>query len=233
MRIHVRISVCLAVSLLAAGPAAAQHHAGFHPGLYTMGWAPHSHQHGHWYPFGYFWGVPAYGFYGPYSYSYSPLTASYFAGYATSGAPTLTSREEARRVSHAARRAERLEARQRRAQQRAAQGANHAGLQKRLDPALIVRHGRVVWPALLQAENYQAGRETLERLLADAAHSGPGGAGSESAPEVKRLATELTAELKRHIKEVNSNDYLNAKRFLDSLVDERPRSAVVEQLAAN
>ncbi len=74
--------------------------------------------------------------------------------------------------------------------------------------------GRIAWPEILQTTEYMALREDVEHLLElRASTSGGGGYASKIHTDVEQMI----ALLKSNIQNLPSNDYIIARKFLDSL----------------
>lgn len=99
-----------------------------------------------------------------------------------------------------------------RAQAKLAQAANgRRAAESLFDPAT----GKIVWPALLQGEKYESFRSEMERLVAKrklGREFGPAHKG-----QVAEMASAMLTELKDHIREYGTGEYLAARRFLSQL----------------
>jgi hypothetical protein len=76
--------------------------------------------------------------------------------------------------------------------------------------------GKINWPLALREDDYTTERESLEKLFYDRLAKS-GGIGLAAYEQVQKLTAAMTAQLKTHIKEMDSNTYLNARNFLTSL----------------
>lgn len=74
--------------------------------------------------------------------------------------------------------------------------------------------GRVTWPEALQATDYAALREDVEHLLE--LRTSTSGGGSFSI-KLRQDIEKMTAILKSNIQNLPTNDYISARKFLDSL----------------
>ncbi len=252
MQTRFKTMVFLAVLALAISPAAAQHHhlghlAAFHHhvwhhwavnsmSVYASAGAPYS-------PYGY----PAYSMYGasPYASSAASTLATLTWQQAQAREQELrageqeleeayAAKEEKHRQVHAGRREKQNADRQRRAARRAAQRAALPKPAQPLAATRLFRNGAVALPAPLRGEEFQAGREALEQLIAAGPEDGDFGPGSEFALEVKRLSMAIVAELNTQTRagEVTCNDFARAKRFVTGMVDDARRPASTDQVAS-
>ena len=99
-----------------------------------------------------------------------------------------------------------------------------AGKPKRLSPSeLDAATGEIHWPILLTAQDYSSHRIELERAFAERAYQGVMGA--ETFLKVLQLTDELAANLKWRIRDLPPEEYVGAKRFLDSLAYEAGQPA--------
>lgn len=71
--------------------------------------------------------------------------------------------------------------------------------------------GTISWPATLRAPNYEALRRRIERLFQDRA------TGYVVYGEIKQAVLELEDALKLQVDAIPANDFVDAKKFLDSL----------------
>lgn len=79
--------------------------------------------------------------------------------------------------------------------------------------------GQIVWPRLLMADEFKDGREQLDRLYATRADKG-GNIGPNGYQKIQDETDMMTAYLKKNIKRFPPNEYLEAKKFLESLAYE-------------
>jgi hypothetical protein len=82
-----------------------------------------------------------------------------------------------------------------------------------LDPAT----GKVRWPTALERPAFTPFRTQLDDLFAARAHTGTT---SEIAQAINTTIREMQAELRKHIRDIVTSEYLEARRFLDSLLFE-------------
>ena len=78
---------------------------------------------------------------------------------------------------------------------------------------------KINWPLALREDDYTIERESLEKLFYDRLVKS-GGIGLAAYHQIQELTAAMTAQLKTHIKEMDSNTYLNARNFLTSLAYE-------------
>lgn len=81
---------------------------------------------------------------------------------------------------------------------------------KELDPYT----GEVAWPRALQRDTFAIERGDIEKLLAVRAEEG---SKSELMEALFNKTEDLRADLRFHIRELRTQEYLQARRFLDSL----------------
>jgi hypothetical protein len=97
---------------------------------------------------------------------------------------------------------------------------------------LVSAQGRISWPDLLLDEEFSDARIQLESLFAQR-KPGPGAAGSSVSGEVQTVAAEMREQLQSRIRQVSPEQYLAARRFLESLAYESRFPARIEGVAAN
>lgn len=83
-------------------------------------------------------------------------------------------------------------------------------LSTQLDPST----GKIQWPAPLLADAFSEQRKTLESLFASRVHTGTTSDLSQAITDEVRA---MRDELRRQIREMPTQDYMDARRFLDSL----------------
>ena len=110
---------------------------------------------------------------------------------------------------------------------------NQASVPKR--PAqfeLASARGRISWPDVLLDEEFSDGRIQLESLFAQrkASVSAPG---SSVSGEVQTVAVQMRERLQAKIRQMSPEEYLAARRFLDSLAYESRFPARIEGVARN
>lgn len=84
--------------------------------------------------------------------------------------------------------------------------------EQELDPVT----GQIAWPSVLRDDQYEPLRLKLDSLFAERADLG-GNISYKEANEIAETSSELSAELKRRLKEYPSGEYMNAKRFIERL----------------
>jgi hypothetical protein len=99
------------------------------------------------------------------------------------------------------------------------------GKPRRLGPSdLDVITGSISWPILLRSSDFAANRSTLEQIFAQRASSGV--IGTPEYLQVYDLTAMMMDDLRQRIREVPPNDYVNARRFLESLAYEARMPAI-------
>ncbi len=83
--------------------------------------------------------------------------------------------------------------------------------------------GKIHWPILLTAQDFDAQRAELEKLFADRAYHGV--VTVDDLLAISRLTQEMIAGLKDHVQEYPVPQYIAAKKFLESLAYEAGRPA--------
>ncbi|MEX2118703.1 MAG: hypothetical protein WD847_03760 [Pirellulales bacterium] len=99
---------------------------------------------------------------------------------------------------------------------------------EQLEPSL----GGIQWPHALTDEAFAASRAALEELYAGRTPSNSG-LGSPSASEIKKAARRLQTELNANVKTLSTDEFIQAKKFIDSLAYEARFPVVTEGLASN
>src|SRR5262249_7684236 len=79
-----------------------------------------------------------------------------------------------------------------------------------LDPA----SGKIHWPAALNRDAFAPLRSDLEGLFATRAHTGTT---SELAEAISKKIKDMQSELRKHIRDIVTSEYIEARKFLDSL----------------
>jgi hypothetical protein len=87
--------------------------------------------------------------------------------------------------------------------------------EEELDPVT----GKIAWPMILRQDDYEPLRRELDQLFAERANEG-GNISSEQAGAIAASSKQLSAELKKRLKEYPSGDYMAAKRFVERLSHE-------------
>lgn len=84
--------------------------------------------------------------------------------------------------------------------------------------AVLRDEGRLQWPAVLEADDFAAERESLERLARQAYQQAAGGSVAEDTLQALNEAVgNLERSLKRAVNEVTPEDYMQAKRYVREL----------------
>jgi len=79
--------------------------------------------------------------------------------------------------------------------------------------------GYLAWPRLLQRPEYAPLRRDLDRLFADRANS-KGAIGVDAYDQIQQKTEAMSEQLLQSIKKVPTNDYIDARKFLESLQHE-------------
>jgi len=79
--------------------------------------------------------------------------------------------------------------------------------------------GAIAWPLVLRESTYDADRKKLEALYADRENSS-GGIGANQYQAIRVSTNAMLATLKDNIKQYTPDNYIQAKRFLESLAYE-------------
>ncbi len=82
-----------------------------------------------------------------------------------------------------------------------------------VDPAT----GKIYWPTALEASVYDTNREKLEELFLLRAHTSRT---PDLAAEISNTASEMQDQLKSNIRGMDANEYISARKFLESLAHE-------------
>jgi len=82
-----------------------------------------------------------------------------------------------------------------------------------LDPT----SGRIQWPTALSAVAFEGQRKSLDALFELRAHSSTN---PDLGSKVDKISSDMKDSLRKQIREIPARDYLEARRFLDSLVVE-------------
>ena len=77
--------------------------------------------------------------------------------------------------------------------------------------------GKIHWPESLADAAYADNRKSLESLFATRAHTGTTADLSEA---IKTEVKSLHSELRKHIRELKTQDYIEARKLLDGLATE-------------
>jgi hypothetical protein len=89
--------------------------------------------------------------------------------------------------------------------------------------------GRVQWPAVLLGSAYDEVRTELDEVLHERAVKGEMDAATRQ--KSLELAKRMREELRAHVKEMPPDDYVAARRFIESLVDEMLQGSSVGSVA--
>jgi hypothetical protein len=90
-----------------------------------------------------------------------------------------------------------------------------SGLPRPLPPdALDPVSGQITWPEVLQADKYAEGRKELEQLFELRAKTTQAAGTSEA---VRAAAGKMTGLLRKDVQSLPANEYMVARKFLDSL----------------
>ncbi len=90
---------------------------------------------------------------------------------------------------------------------------------------------KIYWPAILQADAFQAERRAIEASFASrtAVNSGPG---SMNEAQLHQAIEQLRSLIKAQTRTIGANNYITAKRFLDGLSLEASRFDAPQGLAS-
>lgn len=97
-----------------------------------------------------------------------------------------------------------------------------------LDPVT----GAIAWPEVFQASDFAGSRSTLEQLV-DEREQVPTGIGTAHNREVKQTVKEMHARLQDKVLDMDSTDYMYAKKFLDRVGYEAQHPVDNSGLASN
>jgi hypothetical protein len=97
---------------------------------------------------------------------------------------------------------------------------------------LASARGRISWPEVLLEEEFSDGRIQLESLFAQRQPASPVSASSISG-EVQTAAAQMREQLQLKIRQMSPEEYLGARKFLESLVYEARLPARIEGVASN
>jgi hypothetical protein len=91
---------------------------------------------------------------------------------------------------------------------------------KRLSPSqLDPLTGAIAWPVLLRSDDFKGGCATLEALFAER-ETKAGGIGGNQYTQIQEVTDILLAKLKANISQYSPDEYIKAKKFLESLAYE-------------
>ena len=101
--------------------------------------------------------------------------------------------------------------------------SKQSGAPPRLTPSqLDPTSGKIYWPSELTGPEYSVERKQLEELFLLRAHTG---ATSENSKQIYEAARVMQDKLKAQIRDLLPNDYLEARKFLESMSWEAQYSA--------
>jgi hypothetical protein len=110
---------------------------------------------------------------------------------------------------------------------------NQASVPKRpVQFELASAPGRIYWPDVLLNEEFSDGRIQLESLFAQR-KAGAAAAGNSVSGEVQTVAAQMREQLQAKIRQMSPEEYLAARRFLESLAYEARFPARGERVASN
>jgi len=90
-----------------------------------------------------------------------------------------------------------------------------SGAPARLSPSQFKPStGNITWPEALQGDDFAADRKRIEELFELRAHSS---GGTHVSHEIRLKADDMLTSLKQHVTEIAPNEYVSARKFLDSL----------------
>lgn len=87
---------------------------------------------------------------------------------------------------------------------------------QRLTRQHIDSQGTIYWPATLEANAFAVARTELEILFEERAN-GSAGLGTENYRQIQQVARRLKAALQDQVTRLDSSEYMQAKKFIDSL----------------
>jgi hypothetical protein len=79
--------------------------------------------------------------------------------------------------------------------------------------------GGIAWPRLLRGDEFTQLREELEKLYAKRADVG-GSIGPETYRQIRDTTDAMMAQLKSNVKKYRANEYIDARKFIESLAFE-------------
>jgi hypothetical protein len=110
---------------------------------------------------------------------------------------------------------------------------NQASVPKRpAQSELASARGRITWPDVLLDEEFSADRVQLESLFAER-KVGPAAQQGSVSGEVQTVAAQMRERLQAKIRQMSPEQYLTARRFLESLAYESRFPARIEGVASN
>lgn len=110
---------------------------------------------------------------------------------------------------------------------------NHERAPQRLASQHVTEGGAIAWPRTLEAADFAAARSELDGLFAERA-KGAGGLGSDNFRRIQQVAGQMKSALQEQVTELDSTEYMQAKKFIDSLCYEaRFEKQPIKGLASN
>jgi hypothetical protein len=79
-----------------------------------------------------------------------------------------------------------------------------------LDPVT----GRITWPEILQDSQYADQRQEIEQLFELRAKTSHG---AGTGTKIRAITTRMSDRLRKQITDIPANEYISARKFLDSL----------------
>ena len=98
----------------------------------------------------------------------------------------------------------------------AAKVARHAAPKRLMPSQLDPIIGKIYWPEILQWPNYTTMCQNLEKLFSERTLAA-GGIGSNNYHEIQQATHAMRSELRKHIRELDSAEYMVAYQFVQSL----------------
>ena len=89
--------------------------------------------------------------------------------------------------------------------------------------SVLSADGKIAWPTLLCDDQYMAQRDVFEAVLAKRAAAPSAGLDRDDLRQVELSCKELLAKLTTHARDANPNDWIAAKRFVESVAAEAGR----------
>lgn len=111
--------------------------------------------------------------------------------------------------------------------------ASRSRLPKRLkSEAYQVGVGKIAWPAALATADFAESRERIDALFAERT-SANSGLGSENCNEIREVSDEMHRQLAKRINEMRPDEYVAARKLLDSVRYEARFAADDPAVASN
>lgn len=92
--------------------------------------------------------------------------------------------------------------------------------------------GSIFWPTALQGQGFETQRQQMQALFKERTSSNTG-LGTRNCREIQALARTMRASLKSEINSLSADEYMLARKFLDSLAYEARFVEGVDGVAAN